>query len=220
LWIGAIERFCKTGHRKVAAIHRGFSTSDTTRFRNKPMWELPIELRRKLPNVPILNDPSHIAGRRDLIETVAQTAMDIGLDGFIIESHPDPDNAWSDASQQVTPEALDQILHMLKTRAPTSNDRGFRASLTDLREEIDRIDLELLHQLALRMRVVEQIGEYKKEQNVMTLQMSRWKEVLADRLQRAEELGLGAGYVKDLYDVIHEESIKRQSEIMSQDDPS
>jgi chorismate mutase len=179
------------------------------------MWELVIELRSMLPNIPIVTDPSHITGRRDLILEIAQRAMDLGLDGLMIEAHPNPDQAWSDASQQVTPERLGEILELLAIRRAATADPQFNASLEALRESIDRIDHEILDVLSQRMRIVERIGEAKRVNNVMTLQVTRWKTLLEDRLQRAAELGLSAEYVKALYDVIHGESVRRQSEIMS-----
>jgi len=215
LWIGALERVSAAGVRKLGVIHRGFGTATKTRFRNPPMWDLVIEFRRMLPAVPIVTDPSHICGRRDLVLEVAQRAMDLGLDGLMIEAHPNPDQAWSDASQQVTPERLGEILELLAIRRAASGDATFNASLESLRESIDRIDHEILDVLSQRMRIVEQIGEAKRESNVMTLQVTRWKALLEDRLQRAAELGLSADYIKALYDVIHNESVRRQSEIMS-----
>ncbi len=215
LWIGAIERIHDAGVRKLGAVHRGFSTVDKTRFRNKPMWELVIELRRVISNIPILNDPSHIAGRRDLIHGIAQRAMDLGLDGLLVEAHPDPENAWSDAAQQVTPERLGEILDHLQIRQPSSDDVVFNASLQQLRLEIDRIDAEVLEVLSLRSRIVDRIAECKKASNVTTLQVSRWKELLEDRMAKGESLGLGGEYVKAIYEIIHQESIRQQSELMN-----
>jgi len=215
LWIGALERVSAAGIRKLGVIHRGFGTASKTRYRNHPMWEQVIEFRSMLPNIPIVTDPSHIGGRRDLILEIAQRAMDLGLDGLMIEAHPNPDQAWSDASQQVTPERLGEILELLAVRRATTADPQFNASLESLRESIDRIDHEILDVLAERMRIVARIGEAKRAKNVMTLQVARWKTLLEDRLQRAGELGLNMEYVKALYDVIHSESVRLQSEIMS-----
>jgi chorismate mutase len=215
LWIGAIERIHDAGIRKLCVVHRGFSTVDQTRFRNKPMWDLVIELRRMISNIPILNDPSHIAGRRDFVHGICQRAMDLGLDGILVEAHPDPENAWSDAAQQVTPERLGEILDHLKIRQPSSDDVVFNASLQQLRLEIDRIDAEVLEVLSLRSRIVDRIAECKKASNVTTLQVSRWKELLEDRMAKGESLGLGGEYVKTIYEIIHQESIRQQSEIMS-----
>ena len=215
LWIGALERVSAAGIRRLGVIHRGFATASKTRFRNHPMWDLVIELRSMLPAIPIITDPSHIGGSRDLILEIAQRAMDLGLDGLMIEAHPNPDQAWSDASQQVTPERLGEILELLAVRRAATADPQFNSSLEALRESIDRIDHEILDVLAQRMRIVERIGEAKRTNNVMTLQVTRWKALLEDRLHRAAELGLHADYVKALYDVIHNESVRRQSEIMS-----
>jgi len=215
LWIGAIERVHKAGVRSLAAIHRGFATGDETRFRNRPMWDLVIELRRMITNIPILNDPSHVAGRRDLVYGVSQRAMDLGLDGLIIEAHADPENAWSDADQQITPHRLGEILARLKVRRTSSDNAQFNASLEELRHDIDRIDAEILEVLSERMRIVEQIGESKRANNVTTLQVDRWKAILEDRMERARALGLDHEYIKAIYDVIHEESNRLQSAIMS-----
>ena len=218
LWIGAIERVSAAGVRKLGVIHRGFATASKTRFRNAPMWDLVIELRAMLPNMPIVTDPSHICGRRDLIQEVAQRAMDLGIDGLMIEAHPNPDQAWSDASQQITPERLGEILELLAIRRASTQNPQFNASLEALRESIDRIDHDMLDVLAQRMRIVEKIGEAKRTNNIMPLQVARWKALLEERLQRAGELGLSAEYIKALYDVIHAESVRRQSEIMSRTD--
>ena len=215
LWIGAIERIHDAGIRKLGVVHRGFSTVDQTRFRNKPMWDLVIELRRMISNIPILNDPSHIAGRRDFVHGISQRAMDLGLDGLLVEAHPDPENAWSDAAQQVTPARLGEILAHLQIRQTSSDDVVFNASLQQLRLEIDRIDAEVLEVLSLRSRIIDRIAECKKANNVTTLQVGRWKELLEDRMANGESLGLGGDYIKAIYEIIHQESIRQQSEIMS-----
>lgn len=215
LWTGALERIVRAGVRAIGVIHRGFSVAGNGRYRNAPMWELAIEFRRRQPGIPMITDPSHITGRRDLIQGVAQHAMDLGLDGLMIEAHPDPDHAWSDAAQQITPERLGEILHQLKVRRETSNDAGYQAALATLRERIDHLDHELLDLLARRMRVVEEIAGCKRENNVATLQVSRWSAVLEDRLGYASAVGLSAEYARALYEVIHRESVRRQSELMS-----
>lgn len=220
LWIGALERVNRAGIRALGVIHRGFSVGGNARFRNPPMWELAIEFRRLHPAIPIITDPSHITGRRDMIEDIAQRAMDLGLDGLMIEAHPNPDQAWSDAAQQVTPERLGEILQHLKVRSGTSLDEGFLASLEVLRDRIDHIDHDLLDLLARRMRVVEEIAGFKRENNVATLQVSRWGTLLADRVGRAVELGLAPEYAQELYELIHRESVRRQSEVMNRDDQS
>lgn len=215
LWIGAIERIHGAGIRDLGAIHRGVSTYEKRKYRNKPMWQMAIELKRLLPNIPIVNDPSHIAGKRDLILEVCQKAMDMGLDGLMIESHPNPDEAWSDAAQQVTPDVLTQILADLRIRNVSTDNIEFNASLDDLREQIDTIDNELVEILAQRMKVVGQIGEYKKDNNVTTLQVARWDALLNDRVAAGLKNGLKEEFVKEIYKLIHKESIKKQSEIMN-----
>lgn len=217
LWTGALERINRAGVRALGVIHRGFGVASSRRFRNPPMWELAIEFRRLHPGIPIVTDPSHITGTRDLIQDIAQQALDLGVDGLMVEAHPNPDQAWSDAAQQVTPERLGEILHHLKVRRETSADAGFVASLEALRERIDRIDHDLLDALALRMRVVEEIADCKRENNVSTLQVSRWTALLEDRVSRAETLGLSPDYARALYEIIHRESVRRQSEIMAEE---
>ena len=217
LWLGAIERIHRAGVRSLGVIHRGFSVAGLRRFRNAPLWEIAIELRRLHPTLPIVTDPSHITGRRDLVLEVAQRAMDLGLDGLMIEAHPNPDQAWSDAAQQVTPERLGEILALLKVRRETSADVEYLASLEVLRDRIDHLDHDLIELLARRMRVVEEIGEYKRANNVATLQVSRWSALLEDRLARAVELGLPSEYARDIYEIIHRESVRRQSEVMSEE---
>jgi chorismate mutase len=217
LWIGALERIHRAGVRALGVIHRGFSVAGTRRFRNAPMWELAIELRRLHPSLPIITDPSHITGRRDMVLEIAQQALDLGLDGLMIEAHPNPDQAWSDAAQQVTPERLVEILALLKVRRDTSADLEYLASLEVLRDRIDHLDHDLLELLARRMRVVEEIGEYKRANNVATLQVSRWSALLSDRLARAIELGLTPDYAQAIYEIIHRESVRRQSEVMNEE---
>jgi chorismate mutase len=214
LWIGAFERFYRAGVRNLAAIHRGFSTIDKTKFRNVPTWSIPIELKRIAPQIPIICDPSHIGGKRDLIFEISQKAMDLGFDGLMIETHIDPDKAWSDADQQVTPSRLGDILADLKIREQSSTDRDFNDHLEDLREKIDNIDRELVETLATRMAVVEKIGEYKRDNNVTTLQVKRWDEIMKNRSELARKLGINEEFVVDVFKLVHEESIRRQTEIM------
>jgi chorismate mutase len=217
LWLGALERIHRAGVRALGVIHRGFSVAGTRRFRNAPMWELAIEMRRLHPALPIITDPSHITGRRDMVFEVAQRAMDLGLDGLMIEAHPNPDQAWSDPAQQVTPERLGEILALLKVRRETSADADYLASLEVLRDRIDHLDHDLLELLSRRMRVVEEIAEYKRANNVATLQVSRWSALLEDRLAQAVELGLAQEYARTIYEVIHRESVRRQSEVMNEE---
>jgi chorismate mutase len=216
LWIGALERVHAAGVRALGAIHRGFTVAGETRFRNTPMWERAIELRRMLPHLPIIADPSHISGRRDLIAEVAQAAMDLGLDGLMVESHPNPDQAWSDAAQQVTPERLGEIVSRLTIPRVRSTAFDYTVRIVALRDQIDHVDRELVDLLAQRMRIVDQIGRCKRENNVTALQVDRWRALLEDRIHRAAELGLTADYVRALYEVIHAESVRRQSELMHQ----
>ena len=217
LWTGALERINHAGVRGLGVIHRGFGVAASRRFRNPPMWELAIEFRRRHPAIPMVTDPSHITGTRDLIQDIAQQALDLGVDGLMVEVHPDPDRAWSDDAQQVTPERLGEILHHLKVRRETSADAGFLAALEALRERIDRIDHDLIDMLAMRMRVVEEIADCKRENNVSTLQVTRWAALLEDRASRAAALGLAPEYARALYEIIHRESVRRQSEIMAEE---
>ena len=218
LWIGGIERIAGAGITKLAAIHRGVSTYDKLRYRNKPMWQMAIELKRQMPNIPIINDPSHIGGKREYIQEVSQKAMDLGLDGLMIETHPNPEEAWSDAAQQVTPQRLGEILADLKIRKVATDDIQFNQSLDDLREQIDVADREILEALANRMKIVEKIGEYKRDNNVTTLQMNRWDALLNDRVAKGSAMNLNDEFVKDIYKSLHKESIRRQSEIMNSED--
>ncbi|HET6680157.1 MAG TPA: chorismate mutase [Gemmatimonadaceae bacterium] len=214
LWLGAVERVYGAGVRALGVIHRGFTTAGQTRFRNTPMWDRAIEFRRMLPDVPILADPSHICGRRDLLLEIAQTAMDLGLDGLMIESHPNPDQAWSDATQQITPERLGELLARMVVPAPGSNAAAYSAAIEALRDQIDHVDRELLDLLGRRMQVVDQIARCKKDNNVTALQVERWRALLDDRVSQARSLGLSADYARALYEIIHVESVRRQSALM------
>lgn len=215
LWIGALERIRGAGITKLAAIHRGCSTYQKIRYRNMPMWNMAIEMKRLIPEMPIINDPSHIAGKRDLILEVSQRAMDLGLDGLMIETHPNPEKAWSDAAQQVTPARLVEILGLLKIRTASSTNEAFNESLEDLREQIDGIDRDLLEVLGSRMKISEKIAEFKRDNNVTTLQASRWDALLKDRVNIGSAFNLPEGFVTAVYEEIHRASIKRQSEIMN-----
>ena len=214
LWIGAFERFYRAGVRDLAAIHRGFSTIDKSKFRNVPTWSIPIELKRIAPQIPIICDPSHIGGRRDLIFEISQKAMDLGFDGLMIETHIDPDKAWSDADQQVTPARLGEILNDLKIRTESTTNVDFNDHLEELRAKIDNIDRELVETLATRMAVVEKIGEYKRDNNVTTLQVKRWDDIMKNRSELANKLGINEEFVVEVFKLVHEESIRRQTEIM------
>lgn len=211
LWIGAFERLSKVGITKLGAIHRGFSSYDKKIYRNLPQWHIPIELKRRYPDLPIICDPSHIGGRRDLIEPLSQRAMDLNYDGLIIETHCDPDTAWSDASQQVTPDRLKQILDSLIIRdfKQTTED------LSQLRYQIDEIDDQLLELLAKRMRVSREIGTYKKEHNMAVVQTNRYDEILQKRIGEAVRMGMDSEFMRIVLEAIHEESVRQQIDVLN-----
>ncbi len=211
LWIGALERLNLAGIKRLGAIHRGFSSYDKKIYRNMPMWQIPIELRRRIPELPIINDPSHIGGRRELIAPLCQQAMDLGFDGLIVESHCDPDKAWSDAKQQVTPDVLDYILSLLVIREENTSTEG----ITSLRKQIDELDNQLMDLLSKRMRVCREIGKYKKEHNMTVLQTSRYNEILDKRGAQGSLLGMGPEFVANVFESIHEESVRQQIEIIN-----
>ena len=211
LWIGAIERLNQAGLKRLGAIHRGFSSFDKKIYRNLPMWQIPIELRRRIPNLPIICDPSHIGGRRELIAPLCQQAMDLGFDGLIVESHCNPDEAWSDAKQQVTPEVLDYILGLLVIRDETVTTEGIH----ELRNQIDELDNNLMELLAKRMRVCREIGQYKKEHNMTVLQTSRYNEILDKRGAQGSLCGMDPMFIKEVFEAIHEESVRQQIEIIN-----
>ncbi len=213
LWIGAIERINNAGITKLIAIHRGFSVADKLEFRNDPLWRIPMELKVKFPNLPLLCDPSHITGERELIQKVCQKAMDLDMNGLIIETHLNPEKAWSDAAQQITPEKLNTILTELALKTQYSNDAGFEAELNILRAQIDRLDNELLHTLQLRSNVVEKIAFAKIEQNITALQSSRFDTLMKERLDTGKTLGLDEGFIKEIFDSIHEQSVKLQTDL-------
>ena len=214
-WAGAIERFQKAGIQKIAAVHRGFSSFSETTYRNAPNWQIPIELKRRLPEIPIICDPSHIAGRRDLILDISQRAMDLTYDGLMIETHPDPDRALSDARQQITPSVLGEILAKLILRRTDPGNNGFKNQLEDLRREIDQLDHELLEVLQNRMKVAANIGYCKKENGVTILQATRWDHILAKCLAMGEEKGLSNEFIRRIFTAIHQESINTQTKIMN-----
>lgn len=212
LWIGALERLNQAGIKRLAAIHRGFSSADKKIYRNLPMWQIPIELHRRIPDLPIICDPSHIGGRRDLIAPLCQQAMDLGFDGLIVESHCNPDAAWSDAKQQVTPVILDYILSLLVVRDEHSSTEGIR----QLRSQIDDIDNEIMDMLAKRMRICREIGTYKKEHNMTVLQPSRYSEILEKRGAQAGLCGMSPEFAAHVFELIHEESVRQQLQIVNQ----
>ena len=210
LWIGAIERVYNAGVRKIGAIHRGFSSYDKKIYRNLPQWHIPIELHRQMPELPIICDPSHIGGTRELVAPLCQQAMDLNFDGLIVETHMNPEKAWSDAPQQVTPAVLDFILNALVIRDTTQTTEN----LTALRRQIDDLDNDLLELLAKRMRVSREIGMYKKEHNMPILQEHRYDEILQKRIAQAKEMGMKEEFMKSVLVAIHEESVRHQMEIM------
>lgn len=211
LWIGAMERINQAGVKRMAAIHRGFSSYDKKIYRNMPMWQIPIELRRRIPNLPIFCDPSHIGGRRELVAPLCQQAMDLGFNGLIVESHCNPDDAWSDAKQQVTPDVLDYILSLLVIRDETTTTE----TITQLRHQIDELDNQLMDLLSKRMRVCREIGQYKKEHNMTVLQTARYNEILDKRGAQGVLCGMDAEFVKTIFEAVHEESVRQQMEIIN-----
>lgn len=213
LWIGALERIRRAGVERLGAIHRGFSSYGKHIYRNPPMWRIPIELHRRMPDLPIITDPSHIAGRRELIASLSQQSLDLGFNGLIIESHPNPDCALSDASQQVTPDVLAYILQTLVHRQTNTTTE----SLGLLRQQIDRLDDELLELLAKRMRVAREIGQYKLEHSMPVVQPGRYNDLMQRRVNQAVELDLGAEFVQSVLAAIHEESVRQQLKITSPD---
>lgn len=211
LWIGAMEKINNAGVKKIAAIHRGFSSYDKKIYRNLPQWHIPIELRRRIPNLPIFCDPSHIGGKRELVAPLCQQAMDLGFDGLIVESHCNPDCAWSDASQQITPDVLDYILNLLVIR----EEKQTTENLKELRRQIDDCDNDLIEVLAKRMRVSREIGTFKKEHDMTILQTGRYSEILEKRGAQGALCGMSAEFIKKVFEAIHEESVRQQMEIIS-----
>lgn len=211
LWIGAMERINGAGIKKLAAVHRGFSSYDKKIYRNLPMWHIPIELRRRIPELPIICDPSHIGGRRELIAPLCQQALDLGFDGLIVESHCDPDHAWSDAMQQITPDVLDYILSLIVVRDAKITTEGIES----LRKQIDEIDNQLIELLAKRMRISREIGQYKKEHNMTVLQTSRYNEILNKRGAQGALCGMPAEFTAKVFEAIHGESVRQQMEIIN-----
>ncbi len=214
LWMGAIERLQKNGITRLAAIHRGFYQSEKTQYRNAPLWEIPIDLMRQMPGLPILCDPSHISGNRTLIQQVSQQAMDLEMDGLMVETHPDPDKAWTDSVQQVTPETLGEILHHLILREQKGS-REFERNLEELRHEIDLIDYEMIRLLAKRMNIAQEMGRYKYAHNITILQLQRWKELFADRIKKGNKAGLDNRFLAALLQLVHEQSIQIQTNVMN-----
>jgi chorismate mutase len=215
LWSGAVERVARAGVKQIGLIHRGFSSYGNTEYRNAPMWHLAIEMKRRNPGLMIINDPSHICGRRDILLDVAQKAIDLDYDGLMIESHIDPDNAWSDAKQQVTPERLAEMLDTIVWRKEDSNSEEYHAALEKLRQQINHLDDELMQILSQRMKISEKIGEYKKNNSITILQTNRWNSILERAFQKGDKLGLSKEFIVKYFDAVHMESINHQNKIMN-----
>lgn len=214
LWLGAVERFYKVGMSKLGVIHRGFSTYEKTRYRNNPEWQIPIDLQNRFPDLPLILDPSHIAGRRDIIFDLCQTALDLNYDGLMVETHFDPDNAWSDAEQQITPTALVEIMKNLKVRKTEGEGIDFKNRLETLRTQIDLIDDQIIDLLGKRMKIVDTIGDLKKKNNVAILQVKRWNEIMDRMILEGGQNHLSEEFVLSIYKAIHQESIDHQKKVM------
>jgi chorismate mutase len=215
LWLGGIERLYSANIKKLGVIHRGFSTYEKSKYRNNPEWQLPIELQNRFPDIPLICDPSHIAGRRDILQDISQTALDLNFDGLMIETHIDPDNAWSDAAQQITPSVLVKMMNDLKIRTLTSEEADYKNQLNTLRTQIDVIDHGLLETLGKRMKVAVSIGELKKKKNVAVLQTKRWNEILGNMILEGEKKGLSEEFVLRMFKAIHQESINNQEKVIN-----
>ena len=215
LWIGALERLNRAGVRKLGVIHRGFSTTENIQYRNSPGWQIAIELRTRYPDLPFFADPSHMGGDRKYLLELSQRAMDLGLEGLMVESHCNPSCALSDAKQQVTPQDLLSLLESLQIREKDSGDRDYREGIDQLRAQIDIIDESLLNTLASRMEVSRRIGSYKRDHNVAILQTNRWEQVVEGIKEKARKCGLSEKFAEDVYNAIHEESVRVQDEILS-----
>lgn len=214
LWVGAIERVLKAGSKQVAAVHRGFHLYQKTQFRNQPQWEIPIRLKETFPGIQVFCDPSHIAGKPELIEPIAQRALDLGMEGLMIETHIHPKDALSDAGQQITPHFLAELMARLEIRQSPESSENLLCEIETIRGKIDRIDDELLLLLAERMRASKEIGEFKKEHNISILQMKRWRKIIRKALRQGNNAGLQTDFIKAVYQLIHEESIRIQSEVL------
>ncbi len=214
LWCGAIERLQKVGVKDIGMIHRGFSNYGNTEYRNAPMWHLPIEMKRRYPEMLLVCDPSHICGNRHMLQTIAQKSIDLDFGGLMIESHLDPDHAWSDAKQQVTPARLKEMLEALVWREENTDAEEFITALATLREQINHIDDELMTLIGQRMKIADKIGQYKKENNVTILQTNRWNEILDRAVAKGETLGLSKEFIIRYFDAVHLESISHQNKVM------
>ena len=215
LWIGGLERLYNANIKKLGVIHRGFSTYEKTKYRNNPVWQIAIDLQNRFPDLPLICDPSHITGKRDMIQEVSQQALDLNYDGLIIETHIDPDNAWSDAAQQVTPAALKQMFINLRVRKVSDDESEYNQKMAKLRMQIDEFDGKLLEILGNRMKVADKIGLLKKEKNVAILQNQRWNEILGKMILEGEDKGLSNEFVMQLFKAIHQESISHQEKVIN-----
>ena len=215
LWLGGIERLYSANIKKLGVIHRGFSTYEKTKYRNNPEWQLPIELQNRFPDLPLICDPSHIAGRRDILQDISQTALDLNFDGLMVETHIDPDKAWSDAAQQITPKALVKMMSDLKTRKVTTDEVDYKNTINTLRTQIDFIDHGLLDTLGKRMKIAIKIGNLKKKKNVAVLQTKRWNEILGKMILDGEEKGLSEEFILRMFKAIHQESINHQEKVVN-----
>ena len=217
-WIGALERITQAGIKRLAAVHRGFSTIEKTPFRNAPKWELPVELMRLMPEIPVICDPSHIAGNRDAVAELSQIALDLAMSGLMIESHIEPDKALSDAQQQIKPETLHSIIKALKFRKPEGNGYNGIDVLNMLRREMDEVDQALLEILARRFDIAAKIGLYKKSHNMTILQVHRWQETVLDRIRKGKTYGLDETMVKNIWEILHKQSFQIQSDLLNRTD--
>jgi chorismate mutase len=215
LWTGAVERVAKAGVEEIGLIHRGFSSYGNTEYRNAPMWHLAIEMKRRNPDMLLINDPSHICGRRDILQEVAQEAIDLDYDGLMIESHIDPDNAWSDAKQQITPEVLAAMLDSIIWRKEEVGNEEAHAVLERMRQQINQLDDELMQLLGQRMKIADKIGQYKKEHNLTILQTRRWNEILERAVRKGEKFGLSEEFITRYLDAVHMESINHQNKVFN-----
>jgi chorismate mutase len=215
LWLGGIERLYSANIKNLGVIHRGFSTYEKTRYRNNPEWQIAIELQNRFPDLPLICDPSHITGKRDMIFEVSQTALDLNFNGLMIETHTNPDKAWSDAAQQVTPDSLIKLMEDLKIRKATDTEADYRNALNTLRTQIDVIDHQLIDILGKRMKIADAIGELKKDKNVAVLQSNRWNEILGKMILEGEQNKLSEEFILRVFKAIHQESINHQEKIMN-----
>jgi len=218
LWVGAIERILNAGIKDIVLVHRGFTSYAQTEYRNPPMWQLAIEIKRRFPQFPMLCDPSHIAGKRSLLQGIAQQSIDLNYNGLMIESHIDPENAWSDSAQQITPEKLADLLNNLLWRSGEVNPSLDYSELTELRTRIDQKDDELILLLSERMKIADEIGKFKKNNNITILQTERWNQILERALQKCDALGLSKDFIRNYFESVHLESIFHQNNVMNKNE--